>query len=71
MVADVFRHAVNRLPHVVTVEDAHRALALPGSCMLAFWGLACWMRDPRNQAEDEAAVLLQSLLGPTPQSPCP
>ena len=62
--ATVFRRAVDRLHGVMTVEDALASLRLQGSCMLVFWSLACWVRQPRQQVDP--TTLLTSLLSSSP-----
>ena len=47
--AIVYRRAVDRLPEVPTLEDAQRHLRAARSAILAFWQLACQMREPWSQ----------------------
>ena len=62
--APVFRRAVDRLHGVMSEAEAVAALRQEGSCMVLFWTLACWLREPRNQKD--ADTLLADLLSATP-----
>ena len=62
--AAVFRRAVDRLHRIMSVEDALASLRVEGSCMLVFWSMACWVRQPRHQVDP--TTLLASLLSDSP-----
>lgn len=65
--ATIFRHTLNRLDHIHTIEHARAdLLAYPTSCFLVFWNLACQAREPRSQPIPQD--ILRNLLSNSPSN---